>query len=105
MKLLKTDNFLYFQNESQANCVLTGKQILIVQAASLKRQPSSELRCLWIQWFILVLKNKTTVSEEYLLQILVAIKSTFKITTLVNKAYIFNNYIAHFFGKDELVLS
>lgn len=56
--------FFCFQNESQANCVLTGKQILIVQAASLERQPSSELRCLWIQWFVLVLKNKTTLVQN-----------------------------------------
>lgn len=67
-----------------------------MQAASLEHQPSSELRCLWIQWFILVLKNKTTFSEEHLLQIWAAIKSTFKIT-LVNKAYILNNSIARFF--------
>lgn len=98
MKQCSKQTIFCFQNESQVNYVLTGKQILIVQAASLEHQPSSELRCLWIQLFILVLKNKTTFSKEHLLQIWVAIKSTFKIT-LVNKAYIFNNYIAHFLAK------
>lgn len=70
-----------------------------MQAASLEHQPSSELRCLWIQWFILVLKNKTPFSEEYLLQIWVAIKSTFKITTLLNKAYIFKQLYCSFFRQ------
>lgn len=80
MKQCSKQTIFFPQNESQVNYIVTGKQILIVQAASLEHHPSSELRYLWIQCFILVLKNKTTFSEEYLFQIWVAIKSTFKIT-------------------------
>lgn len=38
----KQTTFFCFQNESQVNYVLSGKQILVVQAASLEHQPSSE---------------------------------------------------------------